>query len=433
MIPVTLEPLRQFRQQVYQVFHPARDAAFEIMDAICDSPAARSAVEVSLAPGMQRRFSSVYKGLERARIDTPALRQWLVRLTESQECFQVAGYAVHVLDHTPYPRGAAPTVSDRGFVRGAEGEVIGDQYSLLGRVMHPQGTWVGVTDCERIPTRATPVQVAAQQVARLKTLSAAPFIVTADSEYFVADLLDQAAPGCCLLARLKANRVLYEAPPPPSGKRGRPRRHGSRLKLNRPAELRPPDRFYRLEQPDGGRVELALWQKVHARTHPDLPLCAIRVEQFQPDGRRRFTRPLWLGWTGPPDMDWPTFWKVYLRRFCQEGVHQFAKNSLAWTRARLGHTEREERWTWLVLLAYWQLLLAAPAARDAYRPWEKPTAPGRWPSPARVQRDIGRILARVETPVRSPRPRGNPCGRPMGYRPAPRPRYVVVRKRVRGP
>lgn len=84
MTPLNLQPLRQFRQEVYQIFSPGQDAAFEIMDAITDSPHARSVVEVSLAPGMQRQFSSVYKGLERARIDRRALTRLLVRLAEDQ-------------------------------------------------------------------------------------------------------------------------------------------------------------------------------------------------------------------------------------------------------------------------------------------------------------------------------------------------------------
>ena len=73
-------------------------------------------------------------------------------------------------------------------------------------------------------------------------------------------------------------------------------------------------------------------------------------------------------------MNWLTFWRVYLKRFCIESVHQFTKNLLAWTDARLGYTVREERWSWLVMLAYWQLLLAAPLANDSRRPWQKPTA-----------------------------------------------------------
>jgi hypothetical protein len=144
----------------------------------------------------------------------------------------------------------------------------------------------------------------------------------------------------------------------------------------------------------------------------------IRVRAFHADGRPKFARPMWLYWTGPPDMDWLTFWRAYLKRFCIESVHQFTKNALVWTAARLGDNEREEPWTRLVMLAHWQLLAAAPCAHDAHRPWHKPMPHGRLPTPARVQRDYGRIAAAVGTPARPSKPRGMSPGRPLGYRPA---------------
>ena len=79
-------------------------------------------------------------------------------------------------------------------------------------------------------------------------------------------------------------------------------------------------------------------------------------------------------------------------------------------------------------LAYWQLVLALPLARDARRAWEKPTKTGRPPTPGRVQRDYGSLFWRFGSPVRSPQPRGIPLGRALGYRPEPRPRYEVVYK-----
>ena len=118
MTSLNHQALNQFRREVYQILHPSRDAAFEIMDAITQSPGARSAVEVSLAAGMQRKFSSVHKGLERTRVDTSAVRSLLVRTAATQEHFLVAGYAVWALDHTPYPRPNAPSVAD---VKGTSG------------------------------------------------------------------------------------------------------------------------------------------------------------------------------------------------------------------------------------------------------------------------------------------------------------------------
>jgi hypothetical protein len=437
-----LEVLRQFRQAVYQGLGPSRDAAFEIMDAIANSPQARSAVEVSLSPFMQRTFSSVYKGLERSRPSSAALRSLLVPLAERQGNFQVqvagSACAVYALDHTPYPRPSAPTVRDRSYVHGAQGVQVGHQYSLLGRVLHTQGSWMGLVDGERIATSTTPTAVAATQIQRLHRAARLPLLITADSEYVTEAVLDtlcdaQAEPEAVplyLLLRFKGNRNLYAAPPTERrpGQRGPSPPHGAKLKLNCPETLGTPELSLRVEEAHGSWAEIEVWPEVHVETRPHIPLCAVRVRLFKADGQPRYQRPLWLAWSGPVLMDWANFWRVYLRRFCLEAVHQFSKNSLSWTRARLGDTEREERWSWLVWLAYWQLVLAAPLARDARRPWEKPTRAGRLPTPGRVQRDFGSLLGRVGSPVRAPIPRGFPTGRPLGYHPEPRPRYEVVYK-----
>lgn len=73
-----LDPLRQFREAVYMTLDPSGDAAFETIDAIASSRDARSAVEISLSPTMERNFASVYKGLERTRLDQERLRPLLV-------------------------------------------------------------------------------------------------------------------------------------------------------------------------------------------------------------------------------------------------------------------------------------------------------------------------------------------------------------------
>lgn len=426
------EAISRFRAEVYQVFTKSRDAAFEIIDGIASSPDARSAVEVSLSGSMKRKWSSIYKGLERTRIETEELSRVLIRTAEEAGKLVIAGYVIYSLDHTDYPRKSAPTVKDRGMVHGANGQGVGHQYSLLGRVMYEAGAWVGVTCCERIPTTQTPTEVGAAQVTWLKANQTLPSIVTADCDYLTKTMLDTIDPQdkrLCLLVRMKGNRVLYRAPEPPKkGQRGRPKSHGQRLKLNDPKTLGKADEVLTVLAEDGSWIEIAIWKNVHVRSHPKLHGSAIRVTAFRPDGQPKFKRPIWLFWTGSPDMDWATFWRVYLKRFCIESVHQFSKNSLAWTRARLGHTPREETWSWLVMLAYWQLLLAAPIAQDAHRPWQKPMPKGRYPTPARVQRDYLRIFSLVGTPAQPPKPRGIPSGRKLGFRPAPRNRHPVVIK-----
>jgi DDE superfamily endonuclease len=429
MVIRTLEPLRQFREAVYHRLAPSQDAAFEIIDAIAASRDARSAVEVSLSPTMERKFSSVYKGVERTRIAEAGLIPLLTSQAETSGTLLFDGWALYALDHSPYPRQSAPTLSDRGYVHGAEGVVVGHQYSLLGRVMCESGSWVGLVDCQRIATHQRPTKVGAAQIARLKQHATQPRIVSADSEYVTDEILDEADQQTRLLIRFRSNRKLFGAPQAKVPHTpGRQPKHGEKLKLNREETLREPERCLRVEEADGGWTVISVWEKVHVGSRPDRPLCAVRVEVFRTNGQRRYDRPLWLAWTGPTELDWAQFWRVYLKRFCLECVHQFTKNSLAWTRGRFGYTGREERWTWLVMLAYWQLLLAAPVARDLCRPWEKPTAAGKLPTPGRVQRDYDRIFREVGSPTRSPKVRGIAPGRPTGYRPQPRPRFRVVYK-----
>ena len=378
---------------------------------------------------MERGFARFYKGVDPTRLELNNLRPLLVQQAERTGDVLFDGWAIYALDHTPFPRPHAPTVSDRGHVHGADGVVIGHQYSLLGRVMHRTGSWVGVVDGERIATRETPTEVGAEQIMRLKVQTTLPLIITADSEYVTDAILDTADARTRLLVRFKGNRKLYGTPPPtvPS-RRGRRPTHGAKLKLNQAETFRAADYSFRVEETDGSSTVIAVWKAVHVTSRPALPLCAVRVEIFCANGERRYKRPLWLAWTGPAEIDWVRWWRVYLKRFCLECVHQFTKNSLSWTRARFGYTGREERWTWLVLLAYWQLLLAAPVARDLCRGWEKPTPAGKLPSPGRVQRDGWRIFREVESPARPPKARGIGLGRPRGYRPSPRPRFRVVHK-----
>jgi hypothetical protein len=423
------EALSQFRERVYQVFGASRDAAFELIDAIASSPHAQSAVEVSDSPLMQRNYASVYKGLERTKIDEAALRTVLVKQADDSGELTVAGYAIQALDHTPYPRTSAPTVTDRGYVHGADGNVIGHQYSLLGRVMHEKGAWVGIEDCQRIPTDRTPVQIGAEQIARLRQSSSLKHIITADCEYLTEAILDQADERTQLLIRLRSNRVFYGLPNPRRpGQRGPTPKHGRKFKLGDARTLGKPAGVFTLNTQDGEKIEIAVFKNLHPTSHPHLHGCVIRVRAYRANGTRKFARPIWLFWTGPQDMDWITFWRVYLKRFCIESVHQFLKNSLTWTAARLGYTDREERWSWLVMLAYWQLLLSAPFAYDSRRPWQKPMPTDRLPTPARVQRDYWRIFICVGTPALAPKPRGISPGRPWGYRPSPRKRCPVVVK-----
>src|SRR5215210_8215633 len=65
--------LRAFRQQAHQLFQHRRDAFFELMDAVIQTPAARSFAELSLAPAYTRQWHSLYKALAEVSYDQDQL------------------------------------------------------------------------------------------------------------------------------------------------------------------------------------------------------------------------------------------------------------------------------------------------------------------------------------------------------------------------
>ena len=97
--------------------------------------------------------------------------------------------------------------------------------------------------------------------------------------------------------------------------------------------------------------------------------------------------------------------------------------------------EREENWWQIVQLAYTQLWLAAPLAKQLPRPWEKylPRPEGQIPSPSMVQRDFGRIIRQLGTPANPPKVRNKGTGRRKGQTVPPRERHPVVKKGTKSP
>lgn len=129
------------------------------------------------------------------------------------------------------------------------------------------------------------------------------------------------------------------------------------------------------------------------------------------------------------DLPWDTVWPLYQRRWPEETLHRQAKDLLGWSRAQVGTVARQDQWTWVVLLGYWQLLLARDLARDHLRPWERTAADGPLPL-ARVQRDYGRILWQFGLAMPAPKPRGKAPGRAVGTKLAPKPRQPILKRRL---
>jgi len=72
--------LRAFRQAAYECLGNARDAQFELTDAVILTPRVNSFVELSLSPVFRRLWPSIYEAIEDGQPD----REGLMRLYIAQ-------------------------------------------------------------------------------------------------------------------------------------------------------------------------------------------------------------------------------------------------------------------------------------------------------------------------------------------------------------
>jgi hypothetical protein len=359
------------------------------------------------------------------------LRPLLVKTAKTAAPYRVAGHRVVLVDHTGFPRPAAPTVTERERYHGPnDTRPVGHRYSWLSQLVDQDSAWVAPLDVERIGPTSTPISTAVTQVTRLAKTSDEPILMVGDREYGVDEVLrvvpDLEGAKVTWSARLRSNLVFYLPPPPRQpGQKGRSRQYGARVQLNDPASWPAPVWSTTETTPKGERLELRGWADWRRRGFPAQPLQLVQVRVLRADGQAKYKQPLWVMVVGA--LEWALIAPLYGCRWREETWHAQAKDIFGWSRAQLGDVARQDRWTWVVLLAAWQLLLARELARDCPRPWER-AGGGRLPL-ARVQRDYGRVLREFGLGVAPPKPRGKAPGRPLGTVLAPKPRQPLLKRR----
>lgn len=427
---MTKTTISEFREAVYQevIWRPA--AILDLMDALTIAGHVNSPVALSESPVFRRKFSSVYDALVHGE-----LRQELKNLfnqSQDSDWERIAGYEVHAVDATPQERMAAETLADRGVLKAQQKEAVryGHKYSWLVRLVQSGTSWVAPEDIERIGTRTTDTKVAAQQVESLAMRNPHPKVITADSRYRDKHFLSVFADleNTFALVRLQNNQKLSQAPvPKPAGSRGAPRKHGTDFQLS--AIERDPDgseEFYLGKQ----KVRVRVWHKLHFKRFANVVGSVVCVEFLKEDGSLRYKRPLWLFWTGPEEVAPQDLCRMYLWRFAIEHLFRFLKQHMGLNSHRSSNLDSLKRWTWIVALAYWQLLLMRDTVqpnRPAWHPHKK-DGQDKPLTPAQVQRSAQTFLLHSGTPAPNTRPAGKGPGRQKGYRPAPRKRFDVVFK-----
>lgn len=427
---MTKTTISEFREAVYQkvIWRPA--AILDLVDALTIAGHVSSPVALSESPAFRRKFSSVYDALVHDEFGDEL--KSLFSDNQDPDWETIAGYEVHAVDATPNERMSAETLADRGVLKAQQKEPIryGHKYSWLVRLVQRGTSWAAPEDIQRISTATTDTKVAAQQVKEFAVRNPHPKVITADSRYRDQHFLGAFAglENTHALVRLQNNQKLSQEPvPKPEGSRGAPRKHGPDFQLTA-IECEPDalEEFFLGKQ----KVRVRVWHKLHFKRLAQVKGSVVCVEFLKEDGTPRYKRPLWLFWTGPQEVRPQDLCRMYLWRFAIEHLFRFLKQHMGLNRHRSSNLGSLQRWTWIVALAYWQLLLMRDIVQPNRPAWHPRRKEGQDKplTPAQVQRSAQAFLLRSGTPASTTRPAGKGLGRQTGYHPAPRKRYEIVFK-----
>jgi hypothetical protein len=405
----------------------ARDAQFDLINALLSNRRIQSFPELSFAPIHQRQWHSTYAALENGKQD----REWLAKyFTDQVPDIPVKLFA---LDKTvwchPRARTLEGLVYEHSPTRSIKTSIVrGHPYSLLTWIPEAGKSWALPISTIRITPEKNAIATGMEQVKALDKhhqLQSAVDVILADGGYgnhhFLGALDDT---DCAGLARLRCDRVLYDAPGEYGG-RGRPRIHGERFAFKEPDTWRPADITVTLETEDWGLVRLCRWDDLHAKQDANTPFSIICCEAHLE--REKPLKPLWLGYCSSPkrDFDLETIWRWYPHRWPIEPSIRFRKERLYWNKPRLQQSERCDRWTMLVDISIWLLWLGHDLVGDCPLPWQKPLTDL---TPGRVLQGFDNLFSKIGTPSSDPKTRGKSSGWTVGRRRTRPQRHKVVKR-----
>lgn len=413
--------LIQFRQAAYDLLGAARDALFELTDAVIQMRQIHSFVELSCAPAFRRQWSSAYEALQDGRPDRSGLLQLYLQHIDLDQRLLLAG------DHSAWPRLWAETLEGRSYqhqptpIPGRRPVTIGQGYATLAIIPEAHSSWALPLLHERI-THQKPVETAARQLRQVcQHLTERPLSVW-DSEYGCGAFLRATAdvPSDKLI-RLRTNLCL-EGPPKPYRGRGRYPKHGIKFNFKDPSTWWQPDQIVEYNDPEFGPLMVRLWRGLRFKQALDCWMLVAQVERLQAPGSRRKPRILWFAWVGsePPEQ----WWRLYTQRYPIDHWYRFAKQRLHWILPMFATPQQCERWSDLMPFLTWELWLAHSAVRDSPLPWQKVQINL---SPGRVCQGMQNILVAIGTPTRVCKSRGKSPGWPKGRPRKRRERFELIR------
>jgi hypothetical protein len=303
----------------------------------------------------------------------------------------------------------------------------GWQFSTVVVLPETPSSWTFILDQQRVNTQTTAAHVAYAQLEQLVPSLPPDTTAIMDRGYDSAWLWCQCSglPLKGIQIRLKSNRCFYRPAPPPTGKRGAPRKRGDKLQPNDETTHANPDGNWEGLDPSQRTVQVTWWQHLHIKGADWLELTVMRVLRPSASNTKRDPRLSWFVWIGDQDANIPEIALGYVHRFSQEHGYRFDKQSLLWDEPRLRTPEQFERWSHMVAITHNFLVLARDLVAVELHPWENKQ---RVPTPQQVRRGMSKLLPQLGTPARPPQPRGKSPGREKGAKVHKAKRFSVVRQ-----
>lgn len=425
-----LNTLKEFRHAVYGTFEQAKDAQFNLVDALLTEDRAKSLVELSLSPHFERKWSSIYEALEDGKIDQNQLQEVFARYlpqASSGEPLRIA------IDASGIARPKAITSADRSaqpmhnLPKCDKAVTYGWQFSSVVVLPETPSSWTYILDQQRVNTQTTATQVASAQLMQVSPSLPYNTVALMDRGYNSAWLWCKCSdlPIKGTLIRLKGNRCLYRPAPPPTGKRGAPRKRGDKLQPKDETTHGMPDGDWEGLERSQRPIQVSWWHRLHIKEAEWLELTVIRVVRPSATNKERDPRVSWFVWIGDQQAQMAQIALSYVLRFSHEHGFRFDKQCLMWEEPRLRTPERFERWSHIVAIVHNHLFLARDLVEPALRPWENTH---RLSTPQQVRRGMTTLLAGLGTPAKPPKPRGKSLGRAKGAKIPKAKRFSVVRK-----
>ncbi len=212
-----ISTLQQYRHDVYLCFRRAKDALFDMVDALITETQAQSFPELSLSPLFQRKWHSLYEALQDGKIDAETLQKTFIKYIPAPSEGKRLLLGV---DATNFERPFSDASPDRTAMpmhniphaapKKSTAITFGWKYSTVVVLPEEPSSWTFILDQRRISSDKTDVEVAFEQLAEIVLQLPVRPLVLFDRGYVAIWLWCKLSGlACDALGRLKGNQSFY--------------------------------------------------------------------------------------------------------------------------------------------------------------------------------------------------------------------------------